>query len=275
MCLNYFTYIPVFIDNRYDFMELIMLDQSALSNILTTFGPLFAIANPFGAVPIFLDLLRAPQIDKYCTDAAYQDALQKYKKNQRKQALFIGFTVFSVLILSLLAGEGIFNFFGINFGVLRIAGGLLIFKLGWKMASVSDSLLDSETQSLVGSEEESSENCEDELQNRKYQQNVIVPIAIPLISGPGAISVVISQAHAASQWTAYLDSSIAIFLLSLLVSLCLYSSGKISKRLGKTGIEVLERIFGFIVLAIALEMLSHGIFGVVEYYGPQLTELFS
>ncbi len=219
--------------------ERIMLDQSVISNFVTTFGPLFAIANPFGAVPIFLGLVPAQQ--------------------RRKQALLIGITVLVVLILSLLAGEGIFNFFGINFGVLRIAGGLLIFKIGWQMASVNDSLVESQQR----------------LAQTPDGTNAIVPIAIPLISGPGAISVVISQAHAASEWTAYVGSSIAIILLSIVVWFCLFWSGKISKKLGSTGIEALERIFGFIALAIALEMFSNGLFGVLRNYGPEVIKLLS
>ncbi len=232
--------------------EVIMLDQSVIHNFLTTFGPLFAIANPFGAVPVFVDLVSSFS--------------EKVNGNSyiRKQAKLIAITVFITLILSLFAGQAIFQFFGINLGVVRIAGGLLIFALGWKMVSFGESLIESEQdQDWVNGKHE-----------RQYV-NLVVPMAIPLISGPGAISVVIGQAQNFTQWTAYLGSSIAIVVLSLLVWFCLNASGRIREKLGRNGVKGLERIFGFIVLAIALEMLFHGILGVLQVYAPRLIQALS
>lgn len=231
--------------------KLTMLDQSILSNVVTTFGPLFAIANPFGAVPVFLGLIPPPSKE----DPQYP----KYKIYSRKQARITAATVFLVLIVSLIVGQWLFKVFGINLNVLRIAGGLIVFVIGWKMISVEDSLADSERKWT----------------DRNLGNIAIVPMAIPLISGPGAISVVISQAQNFTQFTAYLGSFIAIGLLSLIILLLLSASEWISGHIGKDGISALERIFGFIVLAIAIQMLSHGIFGVISNYGPQLIKLFN
>ncbi|MDY6898197.1 MAG: MarC family protein [Cyanobacteriota bacterium] len=229
-----------------------MVDQSVLSNIVTTFGPLFAIANPFGAVPIFLGLVPPPSQEEFPEVEEYRRERREYKKESREQAKITAATVFLVLIISLIVGQWLFKVFGINLDVLRIAGGLIVFVIGWKMISVEDSLADSERKWT----------------NRSLGNIAIVPLAIPLISGPGAISVVISQTQNFTQFTAYLGSFIAIGLLSLIILLLLSASEWISGHIGKDGISALERIFGFIVLSIAIAMLSDGIFGVLRNYGP-------
>lgn len=240
--------------------KVIMLDQSVVHILFTTFGPLFAIANPFGAVPVFLDLV--PILTK---DADVDYTIRnKYNNYRNGQAILIAITVLITLILSLFAGQGIFRFFGINLSVVRIAGGLLIFALGWRMVSVGQSLLELEQ-----------DWAEPRKKNQIHYVNVVVPMAIPLISGPGAISVVIGQAQNFTEWTAYLGSSLAIVALSLFVWFCLYASEPIGRKLGRNGVKGLERIFGFIVLAIALEMLFHGILGVFQVYAPRLIEVLS
>ncbi|MEL6461083.1 MAG: MarC family protein [Cyanobacteria bacterium J06621_15] len=236
-----------------------MVDQSVLSNIVTTFGPLFAIANPFGAVPVFLGLVPPPSKEEFPEVEEYRREYKKYKKYSRKQALITAATVFIVLWLSLIIGQWLFKIFGINLNVLRIAGGLIVFVIGWKMISVEDSLADSERKWT----------------DRNLGNIAIVPLAIPLISGPGAISVVISQTQNFTQLTAYLGSSIAIILLSLIILLLLGASEWISGHIGKDGISALERIFGFIVLSIAIAMFFDGIFGVLRTYGPQVMQSFN
>jgi multiple antibiotic resistance protein len=87
----------------------------------------------------------------------------------------------------------------------------------------------------------------------------VVPLAIPLLSGPGAISTVIVYAYKAKGPLAYLITSAGIVLIGLSIYLSLLAAPFITKKLGKTGINIVTRIMGLILAAIAVEFITTGI----------------
>ncbi len=206
------------------------------SYIIGTFVALFPIANPFGAVPIFYSLTAAD------TPA--------YRLQQAQQ---VAINVTGVLAVSLLAGRGILSFFGISLGVLRIAGGLLVAHTAWQMVTVQQRITPSEN-SAAGEKIDIS----------------FTPMAIPIISGPGAIGVIIGISTKIDGWSGYLGCLIGIGGFGLLLYLCLALGEKLLKVLGKNELGALNRVLGFFILAIAIQFISDGVFSLIQQSAPAL-----
>jgi multiple antibiotic resistance protein len=201
------------------------------SAIVGTFVALVPIANPFGAVPIFYGLT--------ATDTpAYR----------LRQARKIVINVMVVLAVFLLTGRGILGFFGISLGVLRIAGGLLVAHTAWEMVTARQRLTLSENNAAIDKDDIS-----------------FTPMAIPIISGPGAIGVVISLSSSIDHWSDYLGCLIGIGGFGLLLYLCLSLGEKLLEVLGKNEVGALNRVLGFFILAIAVQFISDGIFSLLQH----------
>ncbi|MBV6627547.1 MAG: NAAT family transporter [Rivularia sp. (in: Bacteria)] len=286
-----------------------MLEQSIFVEFLSTLVPLFAITNPIGAVPVFLSLLQPPvepakpdkpldpeepsqpqdesedehyqreieefrvklkehnketesyyhQLEAYHVEyRKYREEYKEYKHHSRQQAKQTAISVFIVLVTFLFAGKAILGHFGISLGVLRIAGGIIVAKIGWNLVVIDKTL-----------------TTDEEIAAQKKDNISFTPMAIPLISGPGAISVVISLTEELKEWTAVLGSFIAIAVLALLVWLFLRSSEFVNKAIGEDGMGALKRVFGFFVLAIAVQLIANGILGVLLNYMPKLMLVFN
>ncbi|MEO1377791.1 MAG: MarC family protein, partial [Cyanobacteria bacterium J06635_10] len=188
----------------------------------------------------------------------YRQKYKEYKQDSRQQAKQTSIFVFIVLAAFLFAGKAILEYFGISLGVLRIAGGVIVARIGWNAVVVDKILTEGEKEAA-----------------QKKENISFTPMAIPLISGPGAISVVISLTEGLNQWTAYLGSFMAIAILSLLVWLFLRSGEYVNKVIGGDGMGALRRVFGFFVLAIAVQLIANGILGVLRNYVPNLNQLLS
>jgi multiple antibiotic resistance protein len=201
-----------------------------LSQVATTLIALFPIANPIGAVPIFYTL----------TDG-------DTPKNRRKQAFSTAINVAVVLCAFFVLGQFILSFFGITLGVLQIAGGLVVSHTAWEMVAVRKRLTDREHQEAMEMEDVS-----------------FVPMAMPLVSGPGAIGVVIGMAATSRGWPKEAGVVLGILLLALLLYFFLALGEPIIKRLGKTGVGVLNRILGFFVLAIGVQLIVYGVFDILQ-----------
>jgi multiple antibiotic resistance protein len=153
-----------------------------------------------------------------------------------------------VLITFLIGGKLILSFFGISLGVLRIAGGLIVAHTAWELLTIRRRLTNEEHQAAVDQEDIS-----------------LTPMAIPIIAGPGAIGVVISQA---TKWIDYLGCVLGIGLLGGLIYLFLRLGEPLIEKLGKTGIGALNRIFGFLILAIAVQLIANGTLELLKTIPP-------
>ncbi|MBR8836890.1 MAG: NAAT family transporter [Stigonema ocellatum SAG 48.90 = DSM 106950] len=212
------------------------MDQHVISSAVGTFISLFPIANPVGAVPVFYSLTS--------TDTP------SYRKRQARQTAL---NVIWILAVSLVGGRSILQFFGISLGVLRIAGGLLVAHTAWEMVASRQRLTESEHKEAVDKEDVS-----------------FTPMAIPLVSGPGAIGVVIGLSAKITQWSDYFGCLVGIALLALLLYLCLTLGDSLINGLGKNGIGALNRVLGFFILAIAVQLIADGVLSLLVTSIPRL-----
>jgi multiple antibiotic resistance protein len=207
-----------------------------LTYTIGTLAALFPIANPIGAVPIFYSLT--------ATDT---------RSERRKQALKTVINVVLILSAFLLGGRTILEFFGISLNVLRIAGGLLVANAAWEMVTSRQRLTDSEQQ--AGAEKEDIS---------------FTPMAIPLIAGPGSIGVTIGLATKLTHWSDYLGCLIGIVLFGGLLYICLILGESLLSILGRNGLGALNRVLGFFILAIAVQLIADGVISLFQTAAPHL-----
>ncbi|MDD4915193.1 MAG: MarC family protein [Methylococcales bacterium] len=189
---------------------------------------LVAVVKPLGAIPIFIALTAARTRDE-----------------RKHTAVLCAIAVFLVLLAALLAGEPILDFFGIGLPAFRVAGGILVLLMGLSMLHVSPDR-------SRHTPEETAESCDKE-------SVAIVPLAIPLLSGPGAISTTIVYGHMGHSWTHYLLVGGVIFSVALLILLALMTAPKISEVMGNTGMNVVTRLMGLVLASIAVEFIAKGL----------------
>jgi multiple antibiotic resistance protein len=204
--------------------------QQLVTSIVGAFLSLFPIANPLGAIPVFYSLT-ANDTPRY----------------RGRQAQWTAINVVWVLVVFLLAGRLILDFFGISLGVLRISGGLLVAHTAWEMVTASQRLTDLEGQAAADKEDIS-----------------FTPMAVPMVSGPGAIGVVMGLAAQSHNVVHYLGCAISIVLLGITLYLCLVLGEPLLKVLGKNEIGALNRVLGFFILAIAVQLIADGVLAILE-----------
>jgi multiple antibiotic resistance protein len=207
-----------------------------LNYTAVTLAALFPIANPIGAVPIFYSLT--------VTDT------WRERKHQARQ---IALNVVLILAVFLVGGRAVLEFFGISLNVLRIAGGLLVSHAAWEMVTSHQRLTAAEQQVRPAKED-----------------ITFTPMAIPLIAGPGSIGVVIGLATKMTQWTDYLGCLIGILLFGGLLYVCLVLGESVLSMLGRNGLGALNRILGFFILAIAVQLIADGTISLIQAAMPKL-----
>ena len=160
---------------------------------------------------------------------------------------------FITLILFSLLGSVIFNFFGITIEAFQIMGGILFFRNGLRM-------LDSKIgrSRTTPAEQEESEESDD---------IAVSPIGIPLIAGPGAITAAMLLSSQTPQIYSYFTLIFSIFFVLSLVYLILRNGNVILKLLGTTGIRVIQRLMGLILMVIAVQFVING---VISIYKPPM-----
>lgn len=198
---------------------------------LKIFIGLLAIVNPLGAVPLFISM------------TGDENAQQR---RRTIDMVAIGVTV--ILLVALFMGEQLLSFFGITIDSFRVGGGILVLLMAIAM-------LHAKTSMVQQTDKEASESIDKE-------SVAIVPLAMPLLAGPGAISTVILAANSARSVMDYLIIALSIVLLSGVVWGVLRLSPWIERRLGATGINIFTRIMGLILTAIAIEFIAAGMKGL-------------
>jgi len=193
---------------------------------LLCFTSLFTLINPLGTMPVFMAM----------TSELTDDQRNKTAKKASVVALF-------TIIAFALTGQLLFNFFGISVNSFRVVGGVIFFIVGMDMLQARLSqvkIKDNEVKSYI-------------------TDISITPLAIPMICGPGAITSAIVLMEDANTLPKQLALFISIFLIIMLTYVILYSSSKLIKLLGQTGINVMMRIMGLIVMVIAVEFFFSGL----------------
>lgn len=190
-----------------------------------TFLALFPIVNPPGGIPLFFSL-----------------TADFSREERNRTALKTSVYVLAILIVFMLFGRFVLHFFGISLPVLKIAGGLIVANTAWGMVTAS---------SRITTEEGHEALTKDDIS--------LTPMAMPMLSGPGSIGVVMGLAAHANGLLAYLGMVIGIVAVGLSVYLFLRLGGPLVKRLGPSGMGALTRIFGFLILAIAVQLVWDGV----------------
>ena len=189
---------------------------------------LFVILNPFAAVPMFLVLTKA-----------YSSHEQGRIANVASVAVLI------VLVVTSLTGETILQSMGTSLASFRVGGGIVVLLMALSM-------LRAETDSVRTTPAEKAEA-------QDKSAIAVVPIAIPLLAGPGSISTVIIEMHRSDMQFHYLPVIISIFLVCVLLWIVLRLAAKIGKMFGQIGLNIINRLFGLILTAIAVEIIANGL----------------
>lgn len=192
---------------------------------------LFAIVNPFGAIPIFISMT---------TDQGNRQRLNTINQ------VSLGVTI--ILLLALFFGELLLQFFGITVASFRVGGGILILLMAIAM-------LHAKTSQVKQTREEESESMVKE-------SVAIVPLAMPLLAGPGAISTMILAAHKSNAVSHYVLMVLGTIVLTGVLWVILRLSPWITGRISATGINIFTRIMGLILAALAVEFIAAGIKGL-------------
>lgn len=193
-----------------------------------SFIALLAIANPIGAIPLLLSLT--------------SDQSNKLRaKVVRRCVIAVAF----ILIGSVWVGEPLLGLFGIGVPAFRAGGGILIVLMAIAMLHAR----------LSHTRQTPSEAVE----NQDKDDVAIVPLAIPLIAGPGAISLMIVTANQIPGWVGRIGLTLCILLFSVLLWTALHLAEPIAKRLGETGLNIITRLMGLILVAVGVQMIAVGI----------------
>jgi MarC family membrane protein len=205
-----------------------------LNTFFVLLGALFSVLNPIGAIPFFVGLT------------------QDYNKTERSRVSFwTAINVCIILLISFFAGEYVLRFFGITIPALRIAGGILI-------ASSGFGLLNANQKKRKGISKE----VEEDLQHRN--SIALTPLAMPMLAGPGSISLLIAFNQDHHKTNEILASCISIIIVSLLIFLILRSAHYLAKYLGASGIVAISRIVGFLTVAIGIQYIISAILTIIS-----------
>ncbi len=198
------------------------------------FAALFSVLNPIGTVPIFVGLTQ------------HDD-----KAERSRISLWTAIDVFIILIISFFIGQYVLTFFGISIEALRIAGGLIIVSSGFNLLSGNFS-----------KKRGINKKVENDVQKRN--DIALTPLAIPMLAGPGSISLLIAFYQEHHEPTEILFATLAIFAVSASIFLIMRSAHYLAKILGASGIVAISRIVGFIVIAIGIQYIVSAIVSIIK-----------
>lgn len=197
--------------------------------LLNYFVVLFIVVDPLGVAPLFASLTRGAGV------AA-----------QRHMALRATALATAILLVFFFVGDGLLRLLGIGIPAFRIAGGALLFLLAIDMVFARQSGLRSAT--------------EREQAEAEHKRDISVfPLAFPLIAGPGALTTVLLMSASAGGLGVRAGMVAVVLAVSGLSLLALLAAGRILRLIGETGANVLSRLFGLVLTALAVQYMLDGI----------------
>jgi len=199
--------------------------------VLLAFGTIFTIVNPFSTSFIFTKLSKGME-----------------KSEQRRTALIASITALIALLTFLAIGQPLLRFFGVTLYAFRVAGGLYLAWIGFEMLS---------PRMRRDPENYKAKEAAQDVKGVEAASIAIVPLGIPLLAGPGALTSVLVLSAEIS-WLPVLISSLLVCFISWIV---LRQSVVIQKALGNVGTNVVERLLGIFVLVMAVQFVFNGMLG--------------
>lgn len=198
---------------------------------LSFFVTLFSVLNPVHAVPLYLSMVGTP------TPAT-----------NRRVATVASLTVLVALMVALLAGERLLELFGITIFAFQVGGGVLILMMAMSM--------------MQGQVSPSKSTPEEAEEAAHWNSIAVVPLGIPILAGAGSLSTVIVFAHHARGWDQWGALVVGIVVNSALTYIFLALSTRLYQWLGQTGVNVVSRLMGMILVAMAVQFMANGIAGL-------------
>ncbi len=195
-----------------------------MEHLVQALASLFAIANPIGVVPIFLSLVESRTLPE-----------------RRSIALRTSASVFVILAVAAAAGGAILEFFGLSLAAFQAAGGLVIALMGLEMMRGQPS----QVQHDPGHD--------------RGDDPALVPLAMPLIAGPGAITTIVTMTAAEPGWKGTANVIAAALILAIVLLVTLLSSTKLQQFMSRRGQRVFLRFMGLILVAIGAQLLMGGV----------------
>ena len=195
---------------------------------------LFSLVNPLGAIPVFLAMT------------------PHYTKQERAHTALQTSLYFTLILLAFyLGGTLILKFFGISLNAMQIAGGLVILSSGFSLLN--------------------GKFAEGRTVNKKVKEEALTkedisfsPLAMPLLSGPGSISYLISLQAQHTAWEPRLLIGGVVIAMGAVIFFILRSSPYLHKLMGVAGLNALSRIMGFLVMAIGIQNIIAGVVDLVK-----------
>lgn len=196
---------------------------------LQFFIGLFAIVNPFGSLPIFFSMTN-----------------HQYEAERNHTSLVTAVSIGVILLVSLFFGKLILDAFSISLDSFRVAGGFLIVSIAMTMIS-----------GKLGEHKQNKEEKNADVS--EYENIAVVPLAMPIMAGPGAIGSTIVWGTRYNHWIDYVGFSLAIVVFAVVCYVLFRFSAPLVKKLGKTGSNVVTRIMGLILMALGIEIIVAGL----------------
>jgi len=198
------------------------------------FAALFSVINPLGAIPIFVGLTQ-----------------EDSKAERSRISFWTAVNVFIILIISFFVGQYVLAFFGISIDALRIAGGFIIVNSGF---------------SLLNRKFTRGRGVNKEVENDAQKRNdiALTPLAIPMLAGPGSISLLIAMYQDYQELDQRAIACGAMAAVALVIFLVMRSAHYLSGLLGASGIVAISRIIGFIVIAIGVQYISGAVVNIIQ-----------
>ncbi|WP_336748287.1 MarC family NAAT transporter [Pantoea vagans] len=204
------------------------------------------LANPLTTVALFLGL---------AGDMNFEE-----RNRQARQASFY---VFAIMVVAWYAGSAVLNTFGISIPGLRMAGGLIVAFIGFRMLFPAKP---------AGHSVEAKHKLDEQEATKEPVNIAFVPLAMPSTAGPGTIAMIISSASTVRSgvdfpaWVISVAPVLTFLLVSLILWISLRSSGAIMKLVGKSGIEAISRLMGFLLVCMGVQFIINGVLEVVRTF---------
>jgi multiple antibiotic resistance protein len=212
----------------FDLKDFIVFSSMAFSTI-------FFVVDPIGLVPIFISMTQADPPEKRVSIA-------------KRASIAAGL----ILLVFAIFGKIIFSAFGITLAAFRIAGGVLLWFIAMDMVRAR-------TTRVKTTPEEEQEGIEKE-------DVALIPLALPMLAGPGSISTVMVLMGQAKSWLYFIPVFISILITSVVTYFMLRGAQYLLKYLRQTGMKIIIRIMGMILAAIAVQFIINGIYDAIRMF---------
>lgn len=198
------------------------------------FAALFSVINPLGAIPVFVGLTQ-------------DDSTAE----RQRISFWTAVNVFIIMLISFFVGQYVLAFFGISIDALRIAGGFIIVNSGF---------------ALLNRKFSKGRGVNKEVENDAQKRNdiALTPLAIPMLAGPGSISLLIAMYQDYKLIEQQIIACLAMAAVAAVIFVIMRSAHYLSRLLGASGIVAISRIIGFIVIAIGVQYIASSVVNIIE-----------